>query len=380
MPCPQVTLGPAMALGRIGPAIIALNDGLIYAIGGENPEGRLRSSEVFGGSRWETLGRMTVPRVRHTATLLDDDQVLVAGGGFDHPQSRLAELWDGERFVPAGRMLSVRSRHTATRLLDGRVLVIGGRDEHERPIATAEIWDPKTRTWRAAGRSKQARCCHTSTLLRDGRVLVVGGLVGAPCDFDEQKSPCYHTTDSVELWDPRSATFVAAPPLGDDEARAAHTATLLRDGRVMIAGGSSNTGDELGDPADHDLIWDSGSWHLLEASAFRVYHSATLLDDGSVLFIGGQRDLCGCCARAPGSGTGEFASTIVRYDPSADRWTKEGESLVPRDRHGAALLPDGSVLVIGGESEEWGVRGAAFGWTERWTRTARCRKIVDRSE
>jgi hypothetical protein len=212
-------------------------------------------------------------------------------------------------------------------------------------------------------------------LLGDGRVLVVGGLVREPCDLPEQEPPCYSSTDSVELWDPRSAAFVAGPPLGITEGRAAHTATLLRDGRVMIGGGASNYIDELGDPVVHDLIWDSGSWRTLEDSAFRLYHSATLLDDGSVLFIGGQRDLCGCCAKADGAGT--FASRIARYDPTTGRWTREGELLVPRERHGAALLSDGSVLVIGGVSQEWGHAGASFGSTERWTRTTPCGKAAD---
>jgi hypothetical protein len=364
-------------MARIGLAIINDN-GQVYAIGGENSEGRLRSTEAFSVDRWVANGLMTVPRVRHTATLLDDGQFLVAGGGFGHPQSRLAELWDGNGFVPAGRMLWVRSRHTATRLPDGRVLVIGGRDEHERPIAEAELWDPKTRTWRAAGRLRQARCCHTSTLLGDGRVLVVGGLVRRACLSDDEP-PCYETTDSVELWDPKTATFAAGPPLGDHQMRAAHTATLLHDGRVLIAGGSWNEFDRYGEPVTRDVIWEpaSSSWHVLERSALRVYHSANLLADGSVLFIGGQRDLCGCCARLPGTGSDQFASTITRYDPATDRWTNEGESLVPRDRHGAAVLSDGSVLVIGGESEEWGHTGVPFGSTERWTRAALCRSSAD---
>jgi hypothetical protein len=366
---PHVVIGPVMEMSRVGPAVVVDGDA-VYAIGGENSEGRLRSAEMYQAerARWERLGVMTVPRVRHTATLLDDGQVLVAGGGYDHPKSRLAELWDGSNFVPAGRMISVRSRHTATRLPDGRVLVIGGRDEHDQPIARAELWDPKTQTWHAAGRLSEARCCHTSTLLGDGRVLVVGGLVPGPCWADGDKAPCYQTTSSVELWDPKTGAFTVGPPLGDQLDRAAHTATLLHDGRVLIAGGSSNDGDSGGDPASRDAIWspETNSWRVLEHSAFRVYHTATLLEDGSVVFIGGQRDLCGCCKKLAGSG--EFASSIVRYDPATDQWNREGESLLPRDRHGAALLPDGSVLVIGGESKEWGHSNAPFGSTERWTR------------
>ncbi|HTR52683.1 MAG TPA: kelch repeat-containing protein [Kofleriaceae bacterium] len=358
-------------MARVGPAVIAIDDE-VYAIGGENAEGPLRSMEEWNPDRerWIAVERMKmkVPRVRHTATVLEDGQFLVAGGGGDHPDSRLAELWDGAHFVPAGRMLSARSRHTATRLQDGRVLVIGGRDQRGIPIGDAEIWDPKSRTWHRAGRLIQARCCHTATLLRDGRVLVVGGLVTGECTVwgdEKPKPPCYRSVDSVEIWDPKTSRFTAGPGLGDNEDRAAHTATLLNDGRVLIAGGAPNDGD--GDPYTlHDLVWEpaTSTWHVIEQGAFRVYHTATLLPDGSVLAIGGARDTCGCCKVVPGSGP--YASPIKLFDPATNLWRIVGESLEVRDRHGAVALSDGSVLVVGGESQEWGHRDAPFATTERW--------------
>jgi len=363
-----------MQMARVGPAVVVIDD-RVYAIGGENAEGPLRSMEVWEGTaeprnpvgQWWIGGTMTVPRVRHTATVLDDGQVLVAGGGQGHPRSRLAELWDGQQFVPAGQMRSVRSRHTATRLQDGRVLVIGGRDQRGMPIGEAEIWEPKSRTWRRAGRLHQARCCHTATLLRDGRVLVVAGLVSFACLTEDEKPPCYKSIDSVEIWDPRTGRFTAAAPLGDNNDRAAHTATLLQDGRVLIAGGAGSApNDSDGDSNVVDLVWDPsvGAWQPIEPGAFRVYHTATLLPDGRVVAIGGTHDACGCCAVLPGSGP--FMSNIKLFDPAMNRWRAVGESLVPRDRHGAAVLSDGSVLVIGGESQDYFQRGVPFGTTERW--------------
>ncbi len=354
-----------MQMARIAPAIVD-DGGTVYAIGGENTEGRLRSIEVFDDRRWNVAGVMRVPRVRHTATLLDDGQFLVAGGGFDDRDSRLAELWDGDKLVPAGRMRFVRSRHTATRLPDGRVLVIGGRDEHEQPIADAEIWDPKTRTWHAAGTLGHARCCHTATLLADGRVLVVGGQVRDHCLWPDEPRPCLRSTDSVELWDPKTGRFSPGPPLGEDNDRAAHTATLLRDGRVLIAGGAPAPFDDPDTRARYDLVFDPATsrWTTIEDGVHRAYHTATLLADGSVLAIGGTHDTCGCCATLPGAGP--FMASIRRFDPATDTWSGAGESLVARDRHGAALLDDGSVLVVGGESQEWGDTDRPFAGSERW--------------
>jgi hypothetical protein len=352
-------------MGRVGAAVIVIDDA-VYAVGGENAEGPLRSTERWkpDDARWMAVGAMTVPRARHTATALDDNWFLVAGGGGDHPNSRLAELWDGERFVPAGRMSSVRSRHAATRLQDGRVLVTGGRDARGIPLADAELWDPRSHRWSRAGSLLQARCCHTATLLRDGRVLVVGGLVKRACIGD--KPPCYGSIDGVEIWDPKTSRFSAAAPLGDDNDRAAHTATLLNDGRVLVAGGApENTGEYY---TQHDLVWDpmTGTWRIIEAGTRRAHHTATLLPDGTVLAIGGEHDLCGCCARPPGT-RGEFVSDIELFDPAKNQWRVVGESLMPRDRHGAAALSDGSVLIVGGESQVWGPDiDTPLATTERW--------------
>jgi hypothetical protein len=212
----------------------------------------------------------------------------------------------------------------------------------------------------------QPRCCHTATQLADGRVLVVAGRTPAECMGDEDPRPCTATTDSVELWDPRTGRFSQGPALGERNDRAGHTATLLRDGRVLIAGGAPFVYGTPNDFSLHDLLFDPArtSWQPIDG-VHRVYHTATLLPDGSVLAVGGAHDMCGCCARASRA-TGPFVVSILHFDPATLAWTAAGTSLVARDRHGAALLSDGSVLVIGGESQEWGRRGDPFAQSERW--------------
>lgn len=203
--------------------------------------------------------------------------------------------------APAMQMARVTPAVIAS---DDTVIAIGGENA-EGPLRTAEIWSGER--WRPLGRMQIARVRHSATRLADGRVLIAGG----------------------------------AP-------------------NVSFAGVPADTPDE---PAIHDLLWDHGAWKQIDHGAFRVYHTATLMRDGSVLVYGGVRDSCGCCKKI---GPGEFTGTIERFDPRTDEWTVVGRPLVPRDRHGAAALGDGSLLVFGGESVAWGEGDQPIATNERW--------------
>ena len=144
--------------------------------------------------------------------------------------------------------------------------------------------------WSVSGNLNEARSGHTATLLRDGKVLVVGGsgLDGALA--------------SAELYDPASGTWAATGSM--TWARAGHSATLLRDGRVLVVGGN-NSGSvhysaELYDPV-------SESWTVLDSVSGRISHTATLLRDGDVLVAG--------------SGTAE------PFDPASRTWSAAGETI-----------------------------------------------------
>jgi hypothetical protein len=151
---------------------------------------------------------MIEARAHHTATLLRDGRVLVAGGssvGFIIPEGvephllASAELYDpgSGSWTPTGSMIEVRNGHTATLLPDGRVLVAGGYSVGGvgGPVASAELYDPSTGSWTPTGSMMRARAGHTATLLPDGRVLVAGGSGGDS-----------GTVASAELYDPGSGT------------------------------------------------------------------------------------------------------------------------------------------------------------------------------
>lgn len=240
---------------------------------------------------------------------------------------------DGVPSVPgtvtsAGAMHVGRVGHTATRLADGRVLVTGGASggggaDMKDVLADAELYDPATNGFVRTGNMLEARVGHSATLLDDGTVLIVGGSSG-----------------SAELYEPKRGAFVAVGRPG--AYRANHQATLLKSGLVLVTGGEDGRGDtwasaELYDPRSRSFR-PTGA--MREA---RTRHSATLLDDGRVLIAGG--------------GVGNYYSPVVLqtaeiYNPDTETFEPVGNLTVTRQKHGAVLLGDGRVLVIGGVYDE----------------------------
>ena len=182
----------------------------------------------------------------------------------------------------------------------------------------------------ATGSLVTARDAHTATLLSNGIVLVAGG-------YDNSSA-----TATAELFDPASGTWTETNSLA--AARYFHTATLLPGGTALVAGGLGNNGTaaiaELYDPASGTWT-DSGS--LATAT---YYHTATLLPNGMVLVAGGF-DNSNVVARAE------------LYDPASGAWTDTGSLATPRASHTATLLPNGMVLVAGGFDNMGTVVGSA---------------------
>ena len=174
---------------------------------------------------------MSTPHRGHTATLLKDGRVLVIGnGGETSASGTAADLYDPStgRFSRTGSMKFGRWLHTATLLADGRVLILGGRTPKDSVRATAELYDPGSSKFTSAGSMGEGRQQHTATLLPDGRVFIAGGYWS-----DGQK---WRVLSSTEMFDPATENFTAVGSMGAQ--RDGHTATLLKDGRVLISGGA----------------------------------------------------------------------------------------------------------------------------------------------
>jgi hypothetical protein len=299
--------------------------------------------------RWETSAAAPWPTtVGHTATLLADGRVLVVGGhrySFDPVMDPDHRLYAGAQvFDPAAGTWAVTSPtlehryyHQAVRLLDGRVLVIGG--DHELLwgdyLRSAEIFDPATGAWTRTGELGVSRGGFTASLLSDGKVLVAGGA-----------TPMGDTLGSAELYDPVSGTWSPTGDLG--EPRYSHTATTLADGRVLVVAGMTHTLFEL--PLGSAEIFDprSGGWAPAGAIPARAFHTASLTDSGEVLVAGGTRN-------APSLEVGQYwwleqASSAI-FDPSRDEWRDAG-AVIPRHHHLAVTLPGQRVLLVGGSARE----------------------------
>jgi hypothetical protein len=177
----------------------------------------------------------------------------------------------------------------------------------------------------ATGNLATQRSSQTATLLPNGKVLIAGG---------------YNTDSrylaSAELYDP--ATGVFSPTGSLATARDSHTETLLPSGQVLIAGGyndffASIFSAELYDPAAGSF---SATGRLTLA---RSDHTATLLPNGKVLIAGGVKFLTG------------YLTAAELYDPAARTFTTTGSLATGRANHTATLLPNGNVLIAGGEND-----------------------------
>jgi N-acetylneuraminic acid mutarotase len=182
-------------------------------------------------------------RAWHTATLLPSGRVLVAGGVIDvnaTTASASAELYDPSTntWSSAGNMAHAREFFTATLLPNGKVLVAGGHDPGTGAYKTssAELYDLSTNTWSYAANMANGRAFHTATLLENGKVLVAGGL-----DSNDGNLA------SAELYDPSTNTWSSAGNM--IYPRAEHTTTLLTNGTVLVTGGIS------GRPTICELYW-----------------------------------------------------------------------------------------------------------------------------
>ncbi|MGP8052951.1 MAG: kelch repeat-containing protein [Limisphaerales bacterium] len=307
-----------------------LPNGQVLIAGGYNNPNYLTNSELYNPASgiWTTTGPLNTARRYHTATLLPNDQVLVAGGINSSGYPRSTELYDptSGTWTLTGSLNTKRDLQTATLLTNGLVLIAGGHNggEPSNTLSSAELYDPIHGRWTLTGPLNFERGYHTATLLRDGQVLVVGGqLVG---------SGAYSST---ELYDPASGTWTLTGSL--QTARYLHTATLLTNGQVLVAGGQSSTGGYLASAELYDPT--AGTWTLTGMmNTARDRHTATLLPNGQVLVSGGE-----------GSG-GVILSSAELYDPSNGAWTPTSMLNVARCNHTATLLTNGQVLVAGGDN------------------------------
>ncbi len=180
---------------------------------------------------------MNTTRREHTATLLPNGTVLITGGlSFANTILNTAEIYDPSTgiFTPTGNMNTARTRHTAMLLSDGTVLIAGGHgnipNADTPQLNTAEIYDPSTGIFTPTGNMNAAREQHTATLLHDGTVLIAGGT-----NFTYSTYATIYL-NTAEIYNPSTRTFTKTTWNMNYYRLPPFTSTLLHNGKVLIAG------------------------------------------------------------------------------------------------------------------------------------------------
>ncbi|MFZ1701075.1 MAG: kelch repeat-containing protein [Pyrinomonadaceae bacterium] len=277
---------------------------------------------------------MNSKRAAHTATLIANKKVLITGG-FVNGGGAIAsvDVFDSSTssFKAIGSMAHARASHTATKLPNGKVLIAGGFNGEY--LDSAELYDPSTNRFEATGKMTAPRSGQIATLLNDGTILLAGG-VGTGWTF----------LSSAEIYDPRTNSFSKTVSMTTE--RESHTANVLSDGRVLITGGHKGRrasvtiyySAEIYDPVEKTFT-SAGNLRTK-----RHKHEAILLDDGRVLVVGGsdERDSAGAYRNA------EF------YDPRTNTFKPIEQTMIQAryKLQGAVVkLKDGKILIAGGSDQ-----------------------------
>ena len=281
----------------VGQAATLLPNGKVLVTGGGNASSQLYDPAA---NTWSGAGGMSSQRTYHTATLLPNGKVLIAGGSANNGSTvNSAQIYDpvAGSFSGTGNMTVSRDFHTATLLTSGpntgKVLIAGGRTSQGKGytyLSSAELYDPATGVFTAVGGSMTAaRFGHTAAVIttgaNSGKILIAGGANNA-------------ALSTAELYDPATGAFSATGAL--TSARQYFTATVISTG--VLAAGGLNSGGPL---AGAERYQNSGFVASDTMKAARAAHTATLLNNGSVLIVGGQNS----------SGVSTSTAELFRVNP-----------------------------------------------------------------
>ncbi len=328
-----------------------LPDGRVLVVGGETATREMLDSvEVYDPTArtWSMLAPLPAPRSNHAAIALPGGHVLIVGGGQNDSIGQPSGtgviasclLFDPttNQFSATGSLHDPRMSFPAVLLPSGEVLAVGGGADATtsscggvpdcgllaNALASAELYDPASGTWRQVGSMGTARFSFTATLLGNGSVLAAGGVDQTELGFD-----------SAELYDPTTQAWTAAPSMPAPP-REHQSAILLASDRVLVAGGKWPNTEFLAsvllfDPAS--TAWSSTQALSLAMTALDLVN----LSSGHTLLVGGYSELMQ---------TAEAEAQI--YDEASGKWQRIASLGVARSGHTATLLLSGDVLVAGG--------------------------------
>ncbi|MEN9825226.1 MAG: hypothetical protein RI953_971 [Pseudomonadota bacterium] len=282
---------------------------------------------------------MEFGRTGHVLSQLPDGKILVAGGAWgDFGGEPVAEVFDPVkatfRSLPS-RLTNPRSGAPQITFADGKMMLLGGSSDFELALRSSDVFDPVSGEFTVGPEMSKDRSGHSATLLPDGRVLVVGG---------QGTGDCVH--DTIEILNPTNGTFELLPQTLLIP-RMNHTATLIDGKRLLIAGGETGSSCES-DVGENEFLASAEIINLQNMSSEpvlsqmnepRLYHTATPLKDGRILFAGGLKI------------TAVTVQNLEIFDTAKMEFSSVGSLLVSRALHASIPLPNGEILVTGGVSD-----------------------------
>jgi hypothetical protein len=298
--------------GRENYVRMQLNDGRVLFAGGADENGHpIKRAEIFDPStnKLRPSVAMVVPRCGPTATMLPNGNVLIAGGATcsDEPAPiATLEVFDpaSGTFQAAVDLMYPRFDLNAILLKNGKVLIAQGYDAAHNLVGPAELFDPVPAIVQRAGSMMTPRCFGSETQLPSGQILIVGGV---RCDEPEREA-----MNAAEIYD-LAGQFGRVGAMS--VARVCHSATVMKNGKVLIAGGASALANGIAlnsaEVYDPDKATFSPTGSMTKA---RACPTAAARDDGTVVVKGGHSQ------RAPDAAIVDFTDSEI-FDPTTGRFT-----------------------------------------------------------
>ncbi|MCA8977693.1 MAG: hypothetical protein KDC98_23415 [Planctomycetes bacterium] len=340
-------LPAALQAPRAAAVVCEVGDGDLLLVGAAgNDRFRFRSLDSVAGPA------MVTPRGLPAAARLNDGRYLFAGG-VDGTGAAIAacEIYDPatDTFTAVANMRTIRAGHAAATMANGRVLVVGGTNNFTdlltaaaSTLNTAEIYDPNTNTWTAAPNIGGRRLVPALSTLSNGKTMISGGIevtvfFGIPIAVS--------STTAVQLFDPTTNSWSNGPAMPAGRAYHHDSQVTLADGRVLMSGGvlvPSLAGAANATSIRNADIYDpvANSWTATMMAADRTTHTATRLANGTVIVCGGAGGLLS--AATP-------LDSVEAFDPTTNTWSAMAALTGPRAAHMAALMPDGLLVLLGGD-------------------------------